>query len=86
MNAFLFQDSATLLCYCQSDDNVSADSSTVFINNVKFQRSNEFKLWFDHFDYGNFVQICQEPDMFLMGSDTVVNVDVLERRMVDLGM
>ena len=44
MNAFLFQDDTTLLCYCQRDDNVSTDSSTVFINNVKFQMSNEFKL------------------------------------------
>jgi len=78
MNAFLFQDDATLLCYCQRDDNVSADSSTVFINNVKFQMSNEFKLYFQ--------QICQEPDMGLIGSDTIVNVDVLEKRMLNLGM
>jgi len=86
MNAFLFQDEAALLCYCQRDDNVSANSATVFINNIKFQQSNEFKLWFDHFDYGTYTQICQEPDMHLIGSDTILDVDVLEKRMIDLGM
>merc|ERR1712157_217125 len=82
MNAFLFQNEAALFCYCQKGRR--PDSSTIFKNGTMFQLSNEFKLWFDHFTYGKFFQICQKPDMMLSGEDVIINVDRLYKRMQGL--
>jgi len=89
INAFLFQDNATLLCYCQKgEEDHRIDSSTIFANNgtSRYQLSDDVRLWFDHFDYGNYYQICNESDMSFSGRDTIVDVDALKERLNSLGL
>jgi len=94
MNAFLFQDEATLFSYCTKGEDSSPDvldSSTanlpdgVGVNN-NLQRSNEIKLWFKHFEYGNYYEFCYNEDMSLdEEDDTIINVTKLSERMHGYG-
>ena len=89
ITSFNFTDNATLLSYCQKgEDDNRIDSSTIFANNgtSRYQLSDDIRLWFDHFDYGNYYQICNESDMSFSGRDTIIDVDALKERFHSLGL
>lgn len=94
MNSFLFQDEATLFSYCTKGEDSSATdvldtsvySSPDGDGDNNLQRNNEIKLWFKHFDYGNYYEFCDNEDMFLNEQDdTIINVTKLSERMHKYG-
>merc|ERR1712194_213717 len=88
------KDEATLFSYCTKGEDSSAPdvldtsvySSPDGDGDNNLQRSNEIKLWFKHFDYGNYYEFCDNEDMFLNEQDdAIINVTKLSERMHKYG-
>ena len=90
MNGFLLHNTSSLICYCQVGElhpGIKDDKSTYYNSyGVKFQKSNEFLLWFDHLNYSNYMQLCDEPFSYIHGLDTIINIDELNKKMRELKM